>query len=291
MGDPVTSQDLRRPVGGLGRGLAALIPAAASEGVRELAVDEIEANPRQPRRSIDVTALEGLVESIREHGVIQPVVVVRAGARYQLIAGERRLRATRLAGRSTIPAIVRTADEQQQLALALVENIQRADLNAMDEARAFRQLIDDFGLTQEQVARRIGRSRPAVTNTLRLLDVDPDVQAAVEDGRISEGHARALAGLPSGDTQRAVLATVIERALSVRQTERLMAAWREEREASPAPDEEADPDLQRMESRLREALGTKVSVRPGRSGGRITIAWFDDDDLSRIYERLTGDER
>jgi ParB family transcriptional regulator, chromosome partitioning protein len=287
----MTSPEARRPVGGLGRGLAALIPPSATEGIRELPADMIDANPRQPRQHIDDAALAGLAESIREHGVIQPVLVVASGDRYQLIAGERRLRAARLAGHVTVPVIVRTADEQDQLAIALVENIQRSELNAMDEARAFRQLIDEFGLTQDQVARRVGRSRPAVTNTLRLLDIAREVQAAVEDERISEGHARAIAGLPTDEAQRAVLATVVERALSVRQTERMVAEWRERADAPGSDPPEADPDLQRMESRLREALGTKVTVRPGRSGGRITIAWFDHDELGRIYERLTGDDR
>jgi ParB family transcriptional regulator, chromosome partitioning protein len=282
----------RRTSGGLGRGLAALIPMSPErQGPSEIALAEIDPNPRQPRGHIDPEALGSLVESIREDGVLQPVVVVSVDGRYQLVAGERRVRAARLAGRRTIPAVVRTANEQQQLALALVENIQRADLNAMDEARAFQQLIDEFGLTQDQVGQRVGRSRSAIANTLRLLAVDPEVQAAVEGERISEGHARALAGLPTPEAQRALLAAVVERGLSVRQTERLVAEWRSV-PSGPAPAAaSADPDVVRLEARLRETLGTKVSVRPGRVGGRITITWFDDDDLGRLVDRLTGDER
>jgi ParB family transcriptional regulator, chromosome partitioning protein len=285
--------DARRASGGLGRGLAALIPpTSAPEPAREIPLDAIDPNPHQPRQRFDERSIASLVDSIAAHGVLQPVVVIEAAGRYQLVAGERRVRAARLAGLSGIPAVVRSADEQQQLALALVENIQRADLNAMDEARAFRLLIDDFGLTQDEVARHVGRSRPAVTNTLRLLEVDPEVQRAVEDGRISEGHARTLAGLETPETQRALLAQVVERALSVRQTERLVAASREPSRARPASGSApTDPDLARIEASIREALGTRVTLSPGRRGGRITIAWFDDDDLARLVERLTGSHR
>ena len=191
-------------------------------------VSSIQPNPEQPRRSFDPDELQALADSIAAHGVLQPVVVVEDGEGFILIAGERRLRAVTHLGLQTIPAVVRTANEQERLELALVENIQRSDLNALDEARAYRHLIDDFGLTQERVAERVGRSRPAVANTLRILETSPLVQTAVADGTISGGHAKALAGLDDHTRQDVLLASVVARSLSVRQTESLVAASREE---------------------------------------------------------------
>ena len=283
----------RRGSGGLGRGLAALIPtspaAGPPPGTREIPVAAIKRNPYQPRGRFEIDELRSLSESIAQHGVLQPVVVIETPEGYQLIAGERRTRAAELAGLTTIPAVVRSADEQAQLALALVENLQRADLNAMDEARAFRQLMDEFELTQEDVARRVGRSRPAITNTLRLLTVSPEFQDAVEDRRISEGHARALASLDDHAAQDLALGLVEERSLSVRQTEQLVrevaagSKLRTGPRASPT-----DPDVERLETDLRDALGTKVTLTAGRRGGRITITWYDEDDLARLVDRLTG---
>ena len=277
---------------GLGKGLGALIPTAPS-GVslsdREIAVKDIGPNPEQPRRTFDREELQSLADSIAAHGVLQPVVVVQGADGYTLIAGERRWRAATLLELETIPAVVRTANEQEQLELALVENIQRSDLNALDEARAFRHLIDEFGLTQERVAERVGRSRPAVANTLRILDTAPAVQHAVADGTISGGHARALAGLEGHAQQEVLLATVIARSLSVRQTEGLVTASRDGAAAGGAPLERVvDPDIQHMESQMREALGTKVKIASGRKGGRITITWFDDEDLGRLVDRLSA---
>lgn len=287
--------DARRTTGGLGRGLAALIPSMADdERPREIAVRDVASNPYQPRRSFDADALRELAASITEHGLLQPILVTPTEDGFQVVAGERRLRAAQLAGLERIPAVVRTADRQQQLALALVENLQRADLNAMDEARAFRQLIDEFGLTQEQVAGRVGRSRPAIANTLRLLDTAPAVQEAVEQGRVSEGHARAIGGLPDVADQERLLTIVETRQLSVRDTERLVRELRERVADEPATARAApstDPDVERMEAALRDALATKVSLQPGARGGRITISYYDADDLARLYERLTGGER
>ncbi len=281
----------RRTQGGLGRGLAALIPSSPSgvSGPREIDLARIHPNPRQPRRTFDPVELASLADSIVEHGVLQPVIVAETADGYTLIAGERRCRAAGQAGLRTIPAIVRDANEQERLALALVENIQRSDLNALDEARGFRQLLDEFGLTQEQVAQRVGRSRPAVSNSLRLLELAPEVQAAIEDGSISAGHGRALAGLEDEARQRTLLAVVLARSLSVRQTERLVAGWKEPSSAPrPAGRASSDPDTQLLEARLRESLGTRVAIRPGARGGHITIAWYDHDDLDRLVERLTG---
>ncbi len=285
--------DTRRSQGGLGRGLASLIPTGVPATAREIEISRIRVNPWQPRLAFEDDQLQGLAASIALHGVLQPVVLIEVEDGYQLIAGERRLRASVIAGKLTIPAVVRTADEQSQLSLALVENLQRADLNALDEARAFRQLIDEFGLTQEQVAQRIGRSRAAIANTLRLLSVAQAVQDAVRAGTISEGHARALAGLDDHEQQTRALELIQRKGLSVRQTERLVKETH-----GPAPmtppteaDPEEDPDLEQMAARLRDVLGTRVTLTPGKRGGRITITWFEADDLLRLYERLAGGER
>lgn len=285
-----------RKSSGLGRGLASLIPTTPS-GVssgREVAVAAIRPNPEQPRRNFDPEELQALTDSIAAHGVLQPVVVVEDGEGFVLIAGERRLRAVTQLGLEMIPAVVRTANEQERLELALVENIQRSDLNALEEAKAYRHLIDDFGLTQERVAQRVGRSRPAVANTLRILDTAPLVQQAVGDGTITGGHAKALAGLDSHSRQEVVLASVVARSLSVRQTEGLVAASRDDGEAAaaePALPRDVDADIQHMEAQMREALGTKVTIASGRKGGRITITWYDDEDLGRLVDRLATVDR
>jgi ParB family chromosome partitioning protein len=293
--------DTKRPRAGLGRGLASLIPMAPPgtpgdplDGpIREIPVERIAANPYQPRTSFPDDDLEALTASILEHGVLQPVVVTETTDGFRLVAGERRLRASLRAGRPTIPAVIRTADEQQQLELALVENLQRSDLNALDEAFAFRRLMDEFGLTQEQVAHRVGRSRAAIANTLRLLSVATALQEALRTGRITEGHARALAGVPDHATQERLLAQVERRQLSVRQTEALVreqvrAAGPDAQDPSRSTGRMEDPDLERMTHRLRETLGTKVVLTPGRKGGRIVIDWYGSDDLMRLYERLAG---
>lgn len=286
--------EMRRPPGGLGRGLSALIPTVDADRPREIALRDIVANPDQPRQRFDEESLASLAASIAEHGVLQPVLVTHAPDGYQLVAGERRFRAAQMAGLERIPAIVRTVDEQQRLALALVENLQRTDLNAIDEARAFRRLADEFGLTQEEIGARMGRSRPAVANTLRLLDASAAVQEAVEDGRISEGHARAITALDSHEEQDRLSQAVTGRALSVRQTEALARRLKASTVGSTAAaygEPSVDPDIERLEAGLRAALGTKVTLSQRRRGGRITIDYYDDDDLGRLYERLAGSER
>jgi ParB family chromosome partitioning protein len=281
--------DTRRSSGGLGRGLAALIPTAVSDvsPIRELPIASIRPHPDQPRRSFDADQLQQLADSISQYGVLQPIIVVEGDGHHTLIAGERRLRAAKLAGLQAIPAIVRNANQQEQLEVALVENIQRSDLNALEEARGFQHLVDAFGLTQERLAQRVGRSRSAVANTLRILDTAPLVQQAVADGTVSGGHARALAGLQGYPRQEALLATIVARSLSVRQTESLVAAAQDASSVGADSKRSVDPDVLQMESRIREALGTKVTISPGRRGGRITITWFDDDDLGRLVERLS----
>ncbi len=253
--------DLPRNTIGLGRGLGALIPQREEQaGAVELPIAAISRNPYQPRQAVEHAQLDELAASIAEHGVLQPILVTPAAGGYLLIAGERRLRAAELAGLERIPALVRTAVEADQLAWALIENLQRSDLNALEEAHAYKQLIDEFDLNHEEVARRVGRSRSAIANTLRLLELDERVQQALQRGSVTEGHARALAGLDEGERQAELLEIVTVRGLSVRQTEELVRRVRTHRPA--AVDERAarSADAERLETGLRDALATKVTV-------------------------------
>jgi ParB family chromosome partitioning protein len=273
----------------LGRGLSALIPTRddASDAARDIPLSEIHINPNQPRRDVEHANLEALALSITDHGVLQPILVTETLDGYRIVAGERRVQAARLAGLERIPAVIRQLADREQLELALVENVQREDLNPIEEANAFRQLHEEFGLTQDEIARQVGRARSTITNTLRLLELDDGVQAAVADGRISEGHARALVGLPAVQ-QLHIVATVVDSGLSVRQAEELARRLREPRPAAEPATRRSDPDLERVEDDLRSALGTKVSVARGRKGGRIVIEYYTDEDLGRLYDRLTG---
>jgi ParB family chromosome partitioning protein len=279
---------------GLGRGINSLIPQRSSNtpAPSEIPLVRIRPNPYQPRHRSEEAEIESLAESIREHGVLQPILVTELLDGYQLVAGERRFRAAQLAGLERIPAVVRQLSDRDRLELALVENLQRADLNAIEEARAFRQLINEFSLTQEQVAMQVGRARATVANTLRLLEMDEDIQDAVAGGQISEGHARAMGGL-EGPAQRQLLAAIVARGLSVRQTEELARRLRDGASESAAratrrAARTLDADLERVEEDLRRALGTKVSLARTRRGGRIVIEYYSDEELGRLYDRLTG---
>jgi ParB family transcriptional regulator, chromosome partitioning protein len=274
---------------GLGRGLAALIPQRANPaGSVEIPTARIRPNPRQPRQRIGQAELETLAASIVAHGVLQPILVIETIDGYQLVAGERRFRAAQLAGLERMPAIIRQLADRDQLELALVENLQREDLGPLEEAHAFRSLVDDFGMSQEDIAARVGRARSTVANTLRLLDLDLAVQAALTDGSISEGHARALGGLVT-DQQSRVVGTVVEQQLSVRQTEELVRRLREPRgiNAAATPPR-LEPELERVEEDLRRALGTKVTLARSRRGGRIVIEYYSDEELTQLYDRLIG---
>lgn len=282
--------------GGLGRGLDALIQAQAGQaggsgGVQEVEIDAIEPNPFQPRTDFDPEQLASLAASIREHGVIQPLLLANndGPVPYRIVAGERRWRAARLAGLRTVPALIRDSTPRELLEVALVENVQRADLTVIEEATAYRQLIEEFGLTQAEVAARVGKSRVAITNALRILDAPEEVRAAVAVGQITEGHARALLGLPLAVEQVAALQIVIARDLSVRQTEQLVREWREGRRRTTREPAPPPPSLQQLEDQFRRALGTKVELRKGRSGGRIVIHFFTEEELDGIYRRIVGD--
>jgi ParB family transcriptional regulator, chromosome partitioning protein len=288
----VSGRSDRHP-SGLGRGLEALIPQrpTAIAAPSEIPLARIVPNPYQPRTSLGDEGLRELAASIAAHGVLQPILVTETLDGYRLVAGERRVRASRLAGLERIPAVVRQLADHDQLELALVENLQRADLNSLEEARAFRQLIDDFGYTQEQLASRMGRARSTIANSLRLLDLDPEVQAAIAGGLITEGHGRALAGL-NVEGQARVLGVVVERELSVRETEELVRRLRTRADGTDAAKRRtsrpADAELERVESDLRAALGTKVSLARSRRGGRIIIEYYSDEELSRLFDRLVG---
>lgn len=290
--------------GGLGRGLDSLIPtrledeavAASSPDERsallELSIDDISPNPYQPRTNMDRQRLEELADSIRLHGVVQPLLVAHDGDRFVLIAGERRWRAARLAGLSTVPVIVKHAVPQQMLELAIIENVVRADLSPLEEAVAYRQLIEEFGLSQADVAERVGRSRVSVTNTLRLLNAPDRIRDALAANQITEGHARALLGLGSAADQISALDQVLDRGLSVRQTEELVRRWMSGKAQGKRSEDPRDPEEIRVEDRLRSALGTRVAFRkaPQGAGGSLTIQFFSDEQLQAIYDRLVGEE-
>lgn len=295
----------------LGKGLAALLPqkpasapehiiaaataphepAGDAEKILDLPIDAITPNPHQPRQLFDEASLDELAASIRHHGVLQPVLVTKQQNTYVLIAGERRWRAARRAGLKSVPAIVRNVTEREALEFALVENLQREDLNPMDEARAYQILLDEFGLSQEEIAERVDKSRPAVANALRLLNLPPDIQADVESGRLSAGHARALLALPSADAQRRWRDVVLERGLSVRELEQ--AIQRElERKPQVKPRRKLtasaeQPNLLELRERFEEALACKVQISmAGPHHGKVEIFFSSLDELDRIKEAL-----
>ena len=275
----------------LGRGLSALIPSGTAARVDSVDIDLIAPNPQQPRQRFDEHALRELADSIREHGVLQPVIVTRtdsgAGpATYQLIAGERRLQAARMAGLTRMPVLIKEAAEAEMLELALVENIQRADLNPLEEALAFKRLSDDFGLTQDDVARRVGRSRVAVANTVRLLQLEDDIRASLASGQISEGHARALLAIADRRVRLDTWRKIVSDSLTVRQAEEIAKALRAGHQPAGKKPRKADPHVRALEDRIRRALGTRVSLVKSRSGGRIIISYHNDDELDGILHRM-----
>ncbi|HEV2527780.1 MAG TPA: ParB/RepB/Spo0J family partition protein [Thermomicrobiales bacterium] len=293
--------------GGLGRGLGALIPTgpegssatedgsspASGASLTTVPIDSIRPNPYQPRTKMNERQLAELAQSIREHGIVQPLIVTRGQQpeTYILIAGERRWRASQRAGLEQVPVVVKDAAPQEMLELALVENLVRADLSPLEEALAYRQLIDEFGLTQAIVAERVGRSRVTVTNTLRLLGAPQQIQEALGDGTITEGHARALLGLVNALDQVAALGMVIDRDMTVRQTEALVRRWLAEGAQTENPPAERDAEETRLEDRFRGALGARVTFRrSSRGGGALTIHYSSAEELDGLYDRLVGED-
>ncbi len=280
----------RKPA--LGKGLSALIPSARADApgaaLRAVAIDLLDANRRQPRRRFDDEGLEELSKSIKRTGILQPVLVTREGARFRIVAGERRVRAARLAGLSEVPVFVREGvTDRDHLLLALVENVQRRDLTALEEAEAYRHLKDDFSLTQEDVAERVGKDRATIANALRLLKLPAAVRAALEDGSLSAGHARALLALPSAADQERLAKEVVRRGLSVRATEGRATAI-QKGSAKKRKSRTVDADTRDAELRLARALGTRVEIRRKKRGGEIRISFFSEEELISLFERLLG---
>lgn len=277
---------------GLGRGLDALLPETndLENTVSMISITELDRNPDQPRRDFDEEALQTLAESIKEAGVLQPLLVVEKEGRYRIVAGERRFRAARIAGLEAVPCIIRDFSPEEQMEAALIENIQREDLNAIEEAAAVRQLMDSCGYTQEKAAKRLGKSRPAVANLLRLLTLPREVQDAVIAGKLSAGHARVLAGLENEEIQIALAQKAIREALSVRALEKL--AVKPEQPVKEKPQPRPLPlELQDMENRMRETMGVRAQIKGNRKHGKIILQYYNEDELEQIYqclERLEG---
>lgn len=276
---------------GLGKGLGALIDdfsaAPASDTITKLPLQKVEPNPNQPRKSFDEEELQALADSIAEHGILQPLAV-RAldGGFYQIIAGERRWRAARMAGLEEVPVVVLEADDRTVMELALIENLQRQDLNPMEEAEGYRVLMEEYGLTQEQAAARVGKSRPAVTNALRLLALPEEVRKMVEDGTLSAGHARAVLSLPNERLQKAAAQKIIALRLSVRQAEAMckrMAAEEKPQKAKPALTVDYVGECEKM---LTKQLGRRVKIVSGKRKGRFELEFYGEDDLQRLYDAL-----
>lgn len=281
--------------GGLGKGLDALIPGEVTEQTstssevfvqRELIVP----NPHQPRDHMNSEELEELANSIREHGILQPLVVSfdPLTGMYTLIAGERRLRASALAGLERVPVIIREVSDQERLELALIENVQRADLSALETAEAYRELAEDFNLSHEEISARVGKSRVSVTNTLRLLKLPDPVQKALVDDQISEGHARALLGLSSSQAQNAALQSILAHSLNVRQTEELVRKMTGHKPEAVI-EKPVEPDIKELEERLQNKLGTRVSLHHGAKGGSLTIHYYSDEELNSLISQLLGE--
>ncbi len=285
----------RRP--GLGKGLNALIPnsedqsqtvsKSGSSGVNSIPIDQILPNPHQPRSDMNYTHLEELAASILAHGILQPLVVSvnENSDQYTLIAGERRWRAAKIAGLTMVPVITRKVTKQDQLELALIENLQRSDLTPLEMAEAYRQLSEIFSLTHEQISERVGKSRTSISNTLRLLNLPEKVRLALAEGKISEGHARALLGLPTLKAQQAALDTILNLALNVRQTEALVQKLTGEKPkqiSRPAP----SPDVTDLENKLRSFLGTKVNLNKKKKGGSLVIHYYSDEELNAILDKI-----
>ena len=271
----------------LGRGLEALIPGADPSGAIQVPIEEVAPGKLQPRRSIDDAKLNELAASIKVHGVLSPIILRREGGRLEVVAGERRLRAARMAGLGSIPAVVKELSSGQALEVALVENLQREDLNPIERAEAYLRLQEEFGLTQEEVAKRLGRERSSVTNALRLLKLPKQVRADLVTGALSEGHARALLGLERATDQLKAREEAIRLGLSVRATEALVR--RMKRPGSPKRRRQAgEPSVRAAEDALRQALGTKVRISRRGAGGTIEVEFYSMEDLDRIYEVICG---
>jgi ParB family chromosome partitioning protein len=271
---------------GLGKGLGALIPEneeKVGNSITEIKLTDIEPNDKQPRKEFDDIALTDLSESIKEHGVVQPIIVRKLGSGFQIIAGERRWRASRLAGKKTIPAIIKDCTNLEVMELALIENLQREDLNSIEEAQAYKSLIEEYKMTQEEISRQIGKSRPAIANSLRLLQLPQKIKDMISLGKISQGHARALLSIEDEKKQLEIAEKIIEQQLNVRQIEKLAKAAKKIEKSETAPNE-YQIEIKQLEERLRDALGTKVIIQHKYNKGKIEIEYYSNEELDRIIE-------
>lgn len=280
---------------GLGRGLGALIPTAetavSSEDIRLIPVTAVRPNPHQPRTTFDNDQLAELAASITAHGLIQPLIVTEhEGGQYILIAGERRWRACQLAGLESVPAIIKEATPQAMLEMALIENIQRADLNPLEEAYAYQQLISEFNLTQEQVAKQVGKARSTIANLVRLTELPANIQQAVADGAISGTHARVLLQLPTPEAQTSAMRQIIKRNLTVRQTEEMVANLLAEAKPTSKPRPTLPAELVDLQHKFEGRLGTRVDIQKSGKGGKVILHYYSDEELQAIYDAIVGEE-
>lgn len=283
---------------GLGKGLGALIPELEEENLdaqQVVDINLITPNPYQPRKEFSDEKLNELAESIRIHGVIQPLLVREHQGKYQLIAGERRLRASKLVGLTEVPIVIKDMTDQVMMEVALVENLQREDLNPIEEAEAYRLLMEEFKLTQDEIAKRVGRSRPAIANTLRLLNLPLEIQSDLAKGTLTMGHARPILSLRTAEDQLKAWQTIQNNQLTVRQTEEMVRqiidpanVSRETKQTSQKQDTKInrDPNLLQLEEELQLSLGTKVNIKPEKNGGKIEINYYSNEDFERLYEKL-----
>ncbi|MGB4131078.1 MAG: ParB/RepB/Spo0J family partition protein [Tepidanaerobacteraceae bacterium] len=272
---------------GLGRGLEALIPIVEKdeENVQEIDIKKIVANEKQPRRGFDESKLEELADSMKQHGVLQPVILRKKGNKYELVAGERRWRAAAKAGIEKIPAIVRELNDSDVMEIALIENLQREDLNPIEEAMAYKRLMDDFGLTQEELSKRVGKSRSQIANTVRLLNLDKEIQDLVYENKLTAGHARALLSIQDSKERLKLANMISKEALSVRQTEQLVKKLVDERsKAKKHKPKEINPVIIDVTERLQRTLGTRVKIKGNEKRGKIEIEFYSSEELERILE-------
>lgn len=271
---------------GLGKGLGALIPENEDKienSITEIKLTDIEPNDKQPRKEFDDIALTDLSESIKEHGVVQPIIVRKLGSGYQIIAGERRWRASRLAGKKMIPAIIKDCTNLEVMELALIENLQREDLNSIEEAQAYKSLIEEYKMTQEEISKQIGKSRPAIANSLRLLQLPQRIKDMISLGKISQGHARALLSIEGEKKQLEIAEKIIDQQLNVRQIEKLAKASKKKDKEDTSPNE-YKIEIKQLEERLKDVLGTKVIIQHKNNKGRIEIEYYSSEELDRIIE-------
>lgn len=278
---------------GLGRGLDALISSAntleeAKNSVVELKINDIDPNTKQPRKTFDQERLEALAESIKEHGVVQPIIVKTEGSRYIIVAGERRWRAAKLAGLKTVPAIVKDLTSREVMEIALIENLQREDLNPVEEAEAYQRLIEEYSLTQEEVAKLVGKSRTAIANSVRLLSLSKEIKEMITDGRLTSGHARALITVSDGRKQLSLANQIVEKGLNVREAEKLasMEDKKQKKNKKQKPVDKIAAEMKNLEDKLRSAYGTKVSLYDSEGRGRIVFEYYSNEEFDRIIDLL-----